>query len=135
VSYKHPLSGFNSLSGDNSPAKTKDNIMDFSVYQSASGATAQFPPGVEALYYLTLGLTSEAGEVAGKVKKAIRDEGGVFSEERREAIKYEIGDVLWYCAQLAEQLEIDFNEIARANLAKLSARKLVGAISGDGDYR
>jgi NTP pyrophosphatase (non-canonical NTP hydrolase) len=109
--------------------------MDFSVYQSASNATAQYPSGREGLYYLTLGLASEAGEVAGKVKKAIRDEQGYLSDERMQQIGYELGDVLWYCAQIAEYLGMDLNDVARNNIAKLAARKAAGSISGDGDHR
>lgn len=109
--------------------------MDFSIYQSATATTAQYPPGNEGIYYLALGLTSEAGEVAGKVKKAIRDDNSVITAERKEALQSEIGDVLWYCARLAAELGIDFNEIAHSNLSKLRDRQLRGSISGDGDIR
>jgi NTP pyrophosphatase (non-canonical NTP hydrolase) len=109
--------------------------MDFSVYQSASSATAKYPAGRDGLYYLALGLTSEAGEVAGKVKKAIRDEDGFLSDERVGQICAEIGDVLWYCAQLAEFLGVDLNDVAKGNIEKLQKRLFAGTISGDGDYR
>lgn len=109
--------------------------MDFSVYQSASSSTAHYPQGNEGIYYLALGLASEAGEVAGKVKKTIRDNNGLFDEEQQTRICAEIGDVLWYCAQLARQLGVDFNEVARFNLSKLAARQAAGTISGDGDNR
>jgi len=109
--------------------------MDFSVYQSASNTTAHYPKGNEGIYYLALGLVSEAGEVAGKVKKTIRDNNSVFDEDQQTRICAEIGDVLWYCAQLAEQLGVDLNDIARFNLSKLAARQAAGTISGDGDNR
>ena len=81
------------------------------------------------------GLTGEAGEVADKVKKVIRDRGGVFDADTREAIKLELGDVLWYVAQLASELGYDLNEVADANLQKLSSRAARGRIGGSGDQR
>lgn len=108
--------------------------MDLSIYQSATAPTAIYPPE-HGLVYTTLGLASEAGEIAGKVKKAIRDEGGVISPDRREALAYEIGDVLWYCARLAAELGLDLNDIGAMNLAKLNARKAQGLLGGDGDNR
>ena len=85
--------------------------------------------------YPTLGLTGEAGEVADKVKKVIRDRCGVFDADTREAIKLELGDVLWYVAQLASELGYDLNEVADANLQKLSSRAARGRIGGSGDQR
>ncbi len=80
-------------------------------------------------------MTGEAGEVADKVKKVIRDRGGVFDADTREAIKLELGDVLWYVAQLASELGYDLNEVADANLQKLSSRAARGRIGGSGDQR
>ena len=111
------------------------NQMDFSVYQSASAHTWTELEGIDAIYYLTMGLASEAGEVAGKVKKALRDEGGNISQERSMAIADELGDVLWYVARLADELGWDLNQVARSNLKKLADRKARGAIGGDGDNR
>lgn len=108
--------------------------MDFSIYQSASATTAIYPKR-SALEYLALGLTSEAGEVAGKIKKIIRDHDGVMSDEMRDAIVSEIGDVLWYCARLADEINIDFNEVARLNIQKLARRSEFGTLTGDGDNR
>lgn len=108
--------------------------MDFSVYQSATATTAIYP-AEGALYYVTMGLTSEAGEVAGKVKKALRDENGHISEERRQAILDEVGDVLWYCARIADELGMDLNVVAKNNLDKLLGRKNAGTLQGDGDKR
>jgi NTP pyrophosphatase (non-canonical NTP hydrolase) len=108
--------------------------MDFSIYQSATANTAVYGQDV-ALVYTTLGLASEAGEVAGKVKKAIRDNAGVVDDERRTQIIDELGDVLWYAARVADAINIDLNEVARLNLEKLASRKQRGVISGDGDKR
>ena len=85
--------------------------------------------------YPTLGLCGEAGEVADKVKKVIRDDDGVFSESVRESLKLELGDVLWYVAQLASELGFDLDTIARANLEKLASRAARNVIAGSGDQR
>ncbi len=85
--------------------------------------------------YPALGLAGEAGEVAEHAKKAIRDDAGVVSEERREAMAKELGDVLWYVSQLASELGLELDEIARANLEKLLSRQRRGVLSGSGDER
>ena len=85
--------------------------------------------------YPALGLFSEAGEVAGKVKKVLRDNNGHFDPTQREAISHEVGDVLWYIAQLSMELGYDLEDVAAANLAKLSSRAARGRISGSGDQR
>ena len=87
------------------------------------------------IVYPTLGLTNEAGEVAGKVKKIFRDRGGVVSEDDRVALTLELGDVLWYLAELCTQLGINLDDVAAANLRKLEDRTARGRLSGDGDYR
>ncbi len=85
--------------------------------------------------YPALGLAGEAGEVAEHAKKAIRDDAGVVSEERREAMAKELGDVLWYVSQLASELGLELDEIAPANLEKLLSRQRRGVLSGSGDER
>ena len=108
--------------------------MRFSEYQRFSRRTAEYPR--EAwLFYPALGLAGEAGEVAEHAKKAIRDDGGTVSEERRAAMAKELGDVLWYVAQLASELELDLDEIASQNLEKLRSRQRRGVLSGSGDDR
>ena len=89
------------------------------------------------IIYPALGLGNEAGEVMGKIKKWLRgDDGeGIMSEERREALKGELGDVLWYLAVLAYDLDLDLNDIAESNVAKLKARQEQGTLKGDGDTR
>ncbi len=108
--------------------------MDINAYQAAATETAVFPPD-QGIVYTTLGLASEAGEVADKVKKAIRDNDGHFSGEVREAIKKELGDVLWYVSGLAWELGFDLNSVAEANILKLASRKERGKIGGSGDDR
>ncbi|MGH2835177.1 MAG: nucleoside triphosphate pyrophosphohydrolase family protein [Solirubrobacteraceae bacterium] len=108
--------------------------MDLSEYQQISRRTAEYPR--EAwLAYPALGLAGEAGEVAEHAKKAIRDDGGSVSEERKRAMSKELGDVLWYVAQIATELGLDLNEIADQNLQKLLSRQQRGVLSGSGDER
>ena len=98
--------------------------IDTAVYpQAGTGASIE-------LYYLALGLTSEAGEVAGKVKKMIRD-----STMDTVGMIHEVGDCLWYCARLADALGFTLEDTMRINYAKLTKRKDNGTISGSGDTR
>lgn len=103
--------------------------MNLSAYQKLTRETAIYPKN-QAIPYLALGLTSEAGEVAGKIKKQIRD-GGV---EVMGTID-EIGDVFWYLARLCDELGFDAEDVLQRNWAKLSDRKERGVIGGSGDKR
>ena len=110
-------------------------VMTAELYEAQAGETAIFPKE-KALEYLALGLTSEAGEVAGKVKKLIRDGEDVEGFEMKKiAISHEIGDVLWYCAMMAKEVGVPLNTIMQENLEKLHSRKERGKLSGDGDNR
>ena len=109
--------------------------MRFSEYQRLSRETAVYPQLGDNLVYPALGLCGEAGETAEKVKKAIRDDGGVLNDERRAALAAELGDVLWYVAQLATEAGLDLDEIADDNLAKLLSRRDRGVLQGSGDAR
>ena len=109
--------------------------MDFNDYQTKSRKTAGYPAIGHPIIYPTLGLVNEAGEVAGKIKKVFRDKDGQISEETREALKAELGDVLWYLAQVSTELDLSLDEIAEHNIAKLYDRLERGKIKGDGDYR
>jgi NTP pyrophosphatase (non-canonical NTP hydrolase) len=113
----------------------KMSTITAAVYQEKACETAIFPKN-KAMEYLTLGLTGEAGEIANKVKKFIRD--GAAKDEylaKRIEIGYEIGDVLWYCAVLAEELDMNLGHIMENNLQKLADRKSRGTLSGNGDNR
>jgi NTP pyrophosphatase (non-canonical NTP hydrolase) len=110
-------------------------MMTLSEYQKQASKTAQYPDIGNNPYYPTMGLCGEAGEVAEKVKKVMRDNGGVFDKERKDSIKKELGDVLWYVSQLANELGFDLDDIAEENISKLQSRKDRGKISGDGDTR
>jgi len=110
-------------------------VMTAEFYEMKAGQTAIFPKH-KALEYLALGLTSEAGEVAGKVKKLIRDGEDVEGFELKKiAIASEIGDVLWYCAMMAKEVGVPLNTIMQENLKKLHGRKERGTLSGSGDTR
>jgi NTP pyrophosphatase (non-canonical NTP hydrolase) len=109
--------------------------MLLSDYQSRSRATAVYPQQGDNILYPTLGLCGEAGEVAEKIKKMIRDDGGVLSDERRAALSKELGDVLWYVAQIATEADLDLDAIADENLAKLLSRRDRNVLSGSGDDR
>jgi NTP pyrophosphatase (non-canonical NTP hydrolase) len=108
--------------------------MQLSEYQRLSRGTAEYPRDAW-LAYPALGLAGEAGEVAEHAKKAIRDDGGTVTDERRGAMAKELGDVLWYVAQLASELGLELEDIARENLEKLSSRQRRGVLSGSGDER
>ena len=109
--------------------------MLISEYQELSRRTATYPGAGDNIVSPTLGLAGEAGEVAEKVKKLLRDDDGVMSRERREALAGELGDVLWYVAQLATEAGLDLDVIAGANLAKLRSRQERSVLSGSGDTR
>ena len=87
------------------------------------------------LIYPLLGLSGETGEVIEKVKKIIRNKNGVVSEEDREDIKKELGDVLWYLTQIASDLDIDLESVAKTNIKKICSRKERGLVLGEGDDR
>ena len=109
--------------------------MDFKTYQKKARETAIYPNIGSNNIYPTLGLVGEAGEVAEKVKKVIRDKNGIFDDDSKIGIKKEIGDVLWYIANLCTELDFDLDDVALHNLEKLRIRSSMGKISGSGDDR
>ncbi len=109
--------------------------MNLNHYQLKSKKTALYPNVGNNPIYPTLGLAGEAGEVADKVKKILRDNNGVFDSLAKEAIKLELGDVLWYIAQLSTELGFELEDVAQANLDKLTKRASEGKLTGSGDNR
>lgn len=113
--------------------------MEFNEYMDQTAETAIYPHAAtgsfNALSYVILGLSNEAGEVAGKLKKIWRDNKGLVTQDKRDAIASELGDVLWYAARIADELGTDLDAIAQANLDKLFDRKARGVIGGSGDNR
>ena len=112
----------------------KMDTLTFKEYQTQAITTKIYPEGL-AIPYVTLGLMGEAGEVAEKVKKVIRDQNGFFTKEKKEELGKEIGDVLWYCAALADELGLQIGDIAQGNIDKLEKRKSEGKLGGSGDNR
>jgi NTP pyrophosphatase (non-canonical NTP hydrolase) len=105
------------------------DMMSLTQYQSAAAQTAMYKH-THKILYPALGLAGEAGEVANKVKKMLRD-----NNLDKNAIASEIGDVLWYAAMLSKDLNIELHDVAMKNLEKLYDRKERGTIQGDGDER
>jgi len=103
--------------------------MTFNEYQDFARSTAIYPTH-DGLSYCALGLTGEAGEVANKVKKKVRD--GVLVESE---VAKEVSDCLWYIANLSYELGYSLEEVVQMNVDKLSSRKERGTIGGEGDNR
>lgn len=108
--------------------------MTLNEYQQHALDTAIYPDS-QRIVYPTLGMTGEAGEVADKVKKVIRDNSQQFTDERKLEIAKEIGDVLWYCATLSRDLGFDLETVAQMNVDKLRSRKERDLLHGNGDNR
>ena len=109
--------------------------MTLNEYQSAAKTTAVYTSAEQRLICTVLGLNGEAGEVAEKFKKVIRDKNSVIDEGDRREIEKELGDVLWYLAVLADTLGLDLESVAALNLEKLKSRFARGTIHGEGDNR
>lgn len=109
--------------------------MNFDEYQKAARTTAIYPNLGNNPVYPALGLAGEAGEVCENIKKMIRDDGSELTDARRAAVVKELGDVLWYAAQLAMEIGVSLGAVAEANIAKLADRKRRDVIKGDGDDR
>ena len=111
--------------------------MNFNEYQALAARTA-FADGEDKKYtlmYLCMGIAGESGEVIEKMKKVIRNDHGVVSEEKRQDLKKEIGDVFWYLSELSRALNLSLDEVASANIAKLADRAARGVIKSEGDVR
>ena len=109
--------------------------MNFDEYQRKAVGTAIYPNQGDNLYYPALGLAGEAGEVCDKIKKIMRDQDGNRTLAQEEEIAKELGDVLWYIANLCEEMDIDMSQAAAMNIAKLESRKQRGKLKGSGDNR
>jgi NTP pyrophosphatase (non-canonical NTP hydrolase) len=110
-------------------------MKDFNLYQTKALETAIYPDQGKNIIYPALGLTGEAGEVSELIKKMIRDDGGVLTEERRQKLAKELGDVLWYVAVVAYEAGLMLGDVARGNIDKLQSRQQRGQISGSGSDR
>lgn len=108
--------------------------MELNDYQTKALSTAVYPLDKEIIYP-ALGLCGEAGEVAEKIKKVLRDGGSFKDSETMEEIAKELGDVLWYLSAIAHDLGFTLDDIARINIRKLADRKKRKVLSGSGDNR
>jgi len=110
-------------------------MIGFQEYQEKARSTAIYPDLNRNFTYPTLGLSGEAGEVAEKVKKILRDKKGTPTDEDREEIAKELGDVLWYVANVACEFDLHLGDIAQGNINKLASRQNRGKLNGSGDNR
>ncbi|MBD5357353.1 MAG: nucleoside triphosphate pyrophosphohydrolase family protein [Bacteroides sp.] len=108
--------------------------MELNDYQKAALATAIYPND-RTVSYLALAICGEAGELADKVKKVLRDKDGLFSEADKQALALELGDVMWYVANLSEGLGYPLSDIAQMNIEKIAGRVKRGTLHGAGDNR
>lgn len=113
--------------------------LSFNTYQKFTNETAVYTghgsATIQALSYVGLGLAGESGEVCEKLKKTIRDNNGIISDEIKSSLIKELGDVLWYIARLCEELQVNMQDVVETNVAKLLARKEQNKIHGNGDNR
>lgn len=109
--------------------------MTFDEYQKLALRTAADKDKKNELFHLLLGLVGEAGEIAEKMKKVVRDHDSDESRIDRDDMAKELGDVLWYVAVLAQYFDVPLNDIAEKNIAKLADRQKRNVLSGSGDNR
>lgn len=107
--------------------------MELNKYQEEAAKTAFYEH--DDVAYCALGITGEGGEVADHVKKMLRDDDGVLTEERRQSLKKELGDVLWYIARMAGKLGFTLDDVAISNIEKIKDRLKRNAQHGSGDNR
>lgn len=104
-------------------------------YQEKCLETAVYPGVGENMFYPVLGLAGETGEVCENIKKAVRDDGGLITKERKQTILKELGDVMWYISAVCSELGISLEDVAKTNIEKLASRKERNCLHGDGDDR
>jgi NTP pyrophosphatase (non-canonical NTP hydrolase) len=109
--------------------------MDFNEYQKESRKTAEYSDQGNNYLYPLLGLAGESGEVVEKFKKMIRNNDGVMTDEIKDSIKKELGDLLWYVAQICTEIGIELDDVASTNIEKLLSRSKRGVINSEGDDR
>ena len=114
---------------------SKSNFTDFDEYQKFCNSTAVYPKIGNNFVYPLTGLQGEVGEVSEKIKKMFRDDGGKLTKEKKVEIVKELGDVVWYIAQLSTEFNVKFSEVIKGNIEKLSKRATENKIHGSGDNR
>lgn len=113
----------------------RGSVWSLNDYQREANVTSGPQTGFTRLLYSAAKLAAEGGEACEKIAKAYRDDNSVISLVRREAIKLELGDVIWYVADIARMLDLMMEEIARANIEKIRGRQARGTLHVDGDNR
>lgn len=108
--------------------------MTFNEYKSEAIRTAIYPQNYKIIYP-ALGMCGECGEVVEKIKKVIRDNQGIFDTDKTKEIEKELGDVLWYIANICNDLNINFDNVAQNNINKVNARLQNNTLHGKGDNR
>lgn len=108
--------------------------LSFSEYQALAKTTAIYPENVKVVYP-ALGLCGETGEVAEKIKKVFRDGNGTISDDKKQELAKELGDVMWYLAAMCTDLGLDMGEVAHMNYQKLVDRQQRNVLHGSGDNR
>ncbi len=109
--------------------------MNFNEYQKEAKKTAIYKDSGNNFIYPTLGLAGEAGEVANKIKKVLRSGQTKLTADQVQEIKKELGDVLWYIAQMSTELDLELDDVATNNIEKLASRNDRGVLHADGDNR
>lgn len=113
--------------------------MELGEYQEKSAVTAIYPEALTgtrpAMNYAVLGLVGEAGELANKIKKIYRDDIDETTYQYRQDIMYELGDILWYIARVADEFGLELEDVGATNIRKLLARQRDGTLGGSGDTR
>jgi len=109
--------------------------MTFEEYQKLAKKTAVYPVIGQSFIYPALGLAGESGEIMNKIKKIFRDDNGVLTDSRKKEIAKELGDILWYVAQVSTELGFSLDNIAVSNIEMLKSRQQRDTLKGDGDNR
>lgn len=110
-------------------------VGNFDEYQKFCKSTAMYPKIGKNFVYPLIGLQGEVGEVSEKIKKLFCDDKGKLTNEKKAEIVKELGDVMWYIAQLSTEFNVKFSEVIKGNIEKLSSRQKRGRLHGSGDNR
>jgi NTP pyrophosphatase (non-canonical NTP hydrolase) len=113
----------------------KTRIYDEAVWSSLSSTGQETHARYLKLQYAITGLVGEAGELANQLKKILRDDNMIITPTRQDALVKELGDVLWYISNVADELGVSLDDVAVLNLGKLSKRQNAGNLQGSGDNR
>jgi NTP pyrophosphatase (non-canonical NTP hydrolase) len=111
------------------------NFKDFDKYQQLCLKSSIHSKTKHGYIIPALGVTGEAGEVADKIKKVLRDDNGKISTAKRNEISKEIGDMLWYTSMLCTEIGLKLSDVIKLNLEKIAYRSKENKIHGSGDNR